>query len=108
MTEFRGKTAVVTGAASGIGRAMVDQCLAEGLNVILADIEQAALDRTMDSLKHVDARVFAWQLDVSNPEQVNELARATAQTFGAVHLLFNNAGVSAGTRAWESTLADWT
>ena len=108
MHDFNGKTAVITGAASGIGRALVDRCLTEGMNVVLADIEQAALDSTMASLQQAGARVHAQQLDVSNPEQMDKLARITVQTFGAVHLLFNNAGVGAGTTAWQSTLADWT
>jgi len=108
MDSFTGKTAVVTGAASGIGRALVDRCLAEGMNVVLADIEQQALDRTLQALAPVGSRVVGVHTDVSRPEDLDRLAEATIRTFGAVHLLFNNAGVGAGSTAWESSLADWT
>lgn len=108
MGSFTGKTAVVTGAASGIGRALVDKCLAEGMNVVLADIEKQALDRTLGELGHAGSRVIGVQTDVARPEELDKLAEATLQAFGTVHLLFNNAGVGAGGTAWESSLADWT
>lgn len=108
MDSFSGKTAVVTGAASGIGRALVDKCLAEGMNVVLADVEHEALNRTLEELKHAGSRVIGVQTDVARAEELDRLAEATLRAFGAVHLLFNNAGVGAGGTAWESSLADWT
>ena len=108
MDSFTGKTAVVTGAASGIGRALVDKCLSEGMNVVLADVEKDALNRALERLGHAGSRVIGVETDVSRPEALDELADATLRAFGAVHLLFNNAGVGAGTTAWESTLEDWT
>lgn len=108
MLDLIGKTAVVTGAASGIGRALVDRCLAEGMNVVLADIEQQALDTTLAELSPESARLLALRIDVSQPDDVERLANATIETFGSVHMLFNNAGVGAGTTIWESTPADWT
>ena len=108
MDSFSGKTAVVTGAASGIGRALVDKCLAEGMNVVLADVEHEALQRTLEELNHAGSRVIGVQTDVARAEELDRLAEATLRAFGAVHLLFNNAGVGAGSTAWESSLADWT
>ena len=108
MDSFSGKTAVVTGAASGIGRALVDKCLAEGMNVVLADVEHEALNRTLEELNHAGSRVIGVQTDVARAEELDRLAEATLRAFGAVHLLFNNAGVGAGSTAWESSLADWT
>lgn len=108
MENLAGKTAVVTGAASGIGRAFVDQCLAEGMNVVLGDIQQDALDETVKSLASVGSRITATRLDVSRPEELDRLADLTYDTFGGAHMVFNNAGVGAGSTIWESTLADWT
>jgi NAD(P)-dependent dehydrogenase (short-subunit alcohol dehydrogenase family) len=108
MQSFEGKTAVVTGGASGIGRALVDRCLAEGMNVVLADVEAAAIDRANDELRKVGDRVLAVRTDVSRAEEVDSLAAAAFDRFERVHLLFNNAGVGAGRTVWESTLSDWT
>lgn len=108
MDDFTGKTAVVTGAASGIGRALVDKCLAEGMNVVLADVEERALDRALEALKPAGSRIIGLRTDVSRPEDLDRLAKATLREFGKAHLLFNNAGVGAGATAWESTLTDWT
>jgi NAD(P)-dependent dehydrogenase (short-subunit alcohol dehydrogenase family) len=108
MDSFAGRTAVVTGAASGIGRALVDRCLAEGMNVMLADVEAAALDATLASLAAAGQRVAGSVVGVAKADDVDRLAAEAAARFGPVHLLFNNAGVGAGTTAWESTLAEWT
>ncbi len=107
MQDFRGKVAVVTGAASGIGRALAGRAAQEGMLVVLADIEEGALGRASAELEATGARVLAVRTDVSRAEEVEALAQKTLETFGAVHLLFNNAGVAAGTTIWESTLADW-
>ncbi len=107
MQDFRGKVAVVTGAASGIGWALAEQCAAEGMRVVLADVEAAALQQAADRLSSRGTEVLAVPTDVANPQAVNALAQATLDRFGAVHLLFNNAGVGGGSTIWESTLADW-
>lgn len=107
MKDFRGKTAVVTGAASGIGRALADRCAREGVNVVLADVEEKALTDTEREMKAAGASVLAVLTDVSRAGDVKALARKTLETYGAVHLLFNNAGVGAGFTAWDSTEEDW-
>jgi NAD(P)-dependent dehydrogenase (short-subunit alcohol dehydrogenase family) len=105
--EFRGKVAVITGAASGIGRALAERCAREGMSVVLADIEKPALLQTESQMRESGANVLAVRTDVSKARDVERLARRTLDAFGAVHLLCNNAGVWAGTTAWESTLNDW-
>ena len=107
MKEFKGKVAVVTGAASGIGRALAERGAREGMRVVLADVDGAALGEAERELKETGADVIAVRTDVSKSEEVEALARKTLDAFGAAHVLFNNAGVGAGTTVWESTLADW-
>ena len=107
MKEFKGRVAVVTGAASGIGRGLAEACAREGMKVVLADVEEASLARVERELKDAGAEVVAVRTDVSKSEEVEALARRTLEAFGAAHLLFNNAGVGAGTTVWESTLEDW-
>jgi NAD(P)-dependent dehydrogenase (short-subunit alcohol dehydrogenase family) len=107
MKEFRDKVAVITGAASGIGRGLAERCVREGMKVVLADIDETALVQTERELKAASAGVLAVRTDVSKSGDIDALARMTLNTFGAVHLLFNNAGVGAGTTVWESTLEDW-
>ncbi|MGB8644374.1 MAG: SDR family NAD(P)-dependent oxidoreductase [Anaerolineae bacterium] len=108
MEEFRGKVAVVTGGASGIGRALAERCAREGMKVVLADIEQAALDRAAEAIGKTGAAVLAVRTDVSQASEVQALADKTLAEFGGVHLLFNNAGVGGGVKSvWENTLADW-
>jgi NAD(P)-dependent dehydrogenase (short-subunit alcohol dehydrogenase family) len=107
MKEFKGKVAVVTGAASGIGRAIAERCAQEGMKVVLADVEEPALAQTEQALRAGGATVLAVRTDVSKAGDVESLAHKTLDAFGAVHVLVNNAGVGAGTTVWESTLADW-
>jgi len=108
MKEFRGKVAVVTGAASGIGRALADRCARENMKVVLADVEKEALLRTEDEMKRAGATVLAVLTDVSKAADVEALADKTLDAFGQVTLLFNNAGVvGALTPIWESSVADW-
>ncbi|GAC1364147.1 MAG: hypothetical protein NVS2B12_08230 [Ktedonobacteraceae bacterium] len=107
MKDFRGKTAVVTGAASGIGRALAEKCVQEGMKIVLADVEEQALHKAADELKARGGDVLAVQTDVSKAEQVEALAQKAFATYSGVHLLFNNAGVGAGANVWESSLADW-
>jgi NAD(P)-dependent dehydrogenase (short-subunit alcohol dehydrogenase family) len=108
MKEFKGKVAVVTGGASGIGRGIAERCAREGMKVVLADIEKDALAQAEEEIKATGATVLAVLTDVSKPGDVEALAQKTLDTLGAVHLLCNNAGVGAGGGpAWETPLADW-
>ncbi|MEU2778038.1 SDR family NAD(P)-dependent oxidoreductase [Streptomyces sp. NPDC007162] len=104
-----GQVAVVTGAASGLGLAMARRFAAEGLKVVLADVEAAALEKAADGLRAEGADVHARVVDVGVREQVLELAESAYDTFGAVHVLCNNAGVGSGAegRMWEHEPNDW-
>jgi NAD(P)-dependent dehydrogenase (short-subunit alcohol dehydrogenase family) len=106
--EFRGKVAVITGAASGIGRAFARRCAARRMDVVLADVEREALAVTAAELRAGGCSVLAVLTDVASAEQVRTLADKTLERFGAAHLLFNNAGVGlVGPTVWETTIADW-
>lgn len=107
MREFQGKVAVITGAASGIGRGLAERCVSEGIRVVLADIQEENLARTETELRASGGIVLGVRTDVSKRSDVERLARQAFDTFGQVHLLFNNAGVGAGGAAWEATWNDW-
>ena len=107
MKEFSGKTAVITGGASGIGRAMGELFLAKGMNVVLADIEKNALDATVAALSASGGKCIGVVTDVAKAERVRELADAALAEFGAIHIACNNAGVFAGGLLWEQSLADF-
>lgn len=107
MKEFRGKVAVITGAASGIGRGIAEWCVRAGMKVVLADIDDGPLDKTGAGLKAMGGAVLCLRTDVSKRDDVESLAGRAFDAFGSVHLLFNNAGVSAGGAAWEATWNDW-
>jgi NAD(P)-dependent dehydrogenase (short-subunit alcohol dehydrogenase family) len=107
MKEFQGKVAVITGGASGIGRALAERCAKEGMKLVLADVEESALQQAASELRAAGTEVLALRTDVSKPEQVEALANEAFSTFGAVHLLFNNAGVGGGGQIPEATLSDW-
>jgi NAD(P)-dependent dehydrogenase (short-subunit alcohol dehydrogenase family) len=108
MKELKGKVAVVTGAASGIGRAMAERFASEGMKVVLADVEEGALTRAESDMKAAGADVLAVTTNVANAGDVEALAKKTIEAFGAVHVLCNNAGVGPVTGAtWELTEADW-
>src|SRR5262245_45104615 len=108
MKDFKGKVAVITGAASGIGRALAERCASEGMKVVLADVEPGALAEVEASLQAGGGTALAVRTDVSQAKDVEALAQQTLETFGAVHLLCNNAGVAtSGALAWESSLTDW-
>ena len=107
MEELRGKTAVITGAASGIGRALALRCAAEEMNVVLADVEGDALRAATRSVNEQGGNAIGVRTDVSQPDALIELADRTLDAFGAVHLLCNNAGVfAAGGTVWETPLED--
>ncbi len=104
ITDFHGKTAVITGAASGIGRGLAVRCAAEGMNVVASDVEQGSLDETVALAGGDTIGVVA---DVADAASVDALADAAFGAFGEVHLLCNNAGVFQAGIIWERTLADW-
>jgi NAD(P)-dependent dehydrogenase (short-subunit alcohol dehydrogenase family) len=99
--------AVVTGAASGIGRALAERFLAEGARVVLADVEEPALDMAVRELCAAHGDVLGVPTDVTRADDVSALADATLDAFGAVHVVCNNAGVFAGGPAWECEVQDY-
>jgi len=101
------KVAVITGAASGIGKALAERFAQEGMNVVLADIEAEPLTRLETHLKANGATALAVKTDVSDAAEVENLASHTLDAFGAVHILCNNAGVVCNRPIWEHTLNDW-
>ncbi len=101
------RVAVITGAASGIGRGLAERFAAEGMAVVLADIEEEPLAKLETDLRAKDANVLAIQTDVSNANDVENLAGQSYDTYGAVHILCNNAGVVCSRPIWEHTIADW-
>lgn len=107
MRELSGKTAVITGAGSGIGRELAFACAREGLGILLADIDEAGMRETQAAIAPLGVGVESIRCDVSKPLEVEALADRAWQRFGAVHLLFNNAGVAVAGPAWAATLEDW-
>lgn len=107
MQDFKNKVAVITGAASGIGRALAEQSAREGMKVVLADVEGAALAEAADALRQTGAKILPVVTDVSRAADVHTLADRAWSEFGGVHLLCNNAGVAGRSCLWEAPLADW-
>jgi NAD(P)-dependent dehydrogenase (short-subunit alcohol dehydrogenase family) len=107
MKTFRNKVAVITGGASGLGRQFANVAAREGMKLVLADVQADALERAVEELRMQGASVISRLCDVRKSEQVQALADAAVAEFGAVHLVFNNAGVGSGGLIWESTEADW-
>jgi NAD(P)-dependent dehydrogenase (short-subunit alcohol dehydrogenase family) len=105
--DFRGRVAVVTGGASGIGFALASAFAAEGMKVVLGDIEAPALDDAVGKLRASGAEVEGCVTDVSDGAQVQALADAAVERFGAIHIACNNAGVGAGGLSWEAPLSTW-
>ena len=107
MKEFADRVAVVTGAASGIGRALAERFAAAEMKVVLADVEAEALRAAEQDLKAQGADVLGVVTDVSKADQVESLAQRALDTFGGVHIVCNNAGVGAGGLTWSHPLKDW-
>ena len=107
MDDFKGKVAVVTGAASGIGLAVTERFIAEGMKVVMADVEKGKLDGEISRLAGEGADVLGVLCDVRDPDAVQDLADRTMSHYGAVHVVFNNAGVAPAGPMLETTPADW-
>jgi NAD(P)-dependent dehydrogenase (short-subunit alcohol dehydrogenase family) len=108
MQHLKDRVAVITGAASGIGFALAERCAAEGMHLVLADIEEPALARAAESIRRAGAQVLARRVDVASAAEVEALADAAYKRFGAVHLVCNNAGVAGvGAPLWQQTLDTW-
>jgi NAD(P)-dependent dehydrogenase (short-subunit alcohol dehydrogenase family) len=108
MRVFKGRVAVITGGASGLGRALAERLAREGVQLMLADIDAKALAATRDALRATGAVVAIRPTDVAQASEVEALAHATLEAYGAVHIVCNNAGVAPLGAVWESTTADWT
>ena len=107
MKNYQGGTAVITGAASGFGLEVSRIAAQRGMNVVMADVQQDALDVAAAEIAGMGAPVLAYRLDISKSDEVEALAAATMARFGAPNFVFNNAGVGAGGLIWEHTLKDW-
>jgi len=107
MKTFAGRTAVITGAGSGFGLEVSRIAATRKMNVVMADVQQDALDRAAAEIRALGAAVLAQRVDVAHAAEVEALGEATRERFGAPHFVFNNAGVGAGGLIWENTAADW-
>ncbi len=107
LTEFEGRVAVVTGAASGIGKALCERFAREGMKVVMADVENDQLREAAREIETLGSEILAVRTDVSQADDLSALAEATLERFGKVHVLCNNAGVFAGGRTWEAIGTDW-
>tara|TARA_B100000929_G_scaffold284601_1_gene267085 strand:- start:162 stop:1037 length:876 start_codon:yes stop_codon:yes gene_type:complete len=110
MKEFKGKTAVVTGAASGIGYALAKRFAQEKMNVVLADIEQDALDAAVTKISNLDVEAVGIAVDVMDKNSVQSLTKQSIDAFGNIHILCNNAGVAPPAideAIWDHDMSDW-
>jgi NAD(P)-dependent dehydrogenase (short-subunit alcohol dehydrogenase family) len=109
MQDFEGKVAVITGAGSGFGREFARIGTKLGMRMVLADVQEDALLETYAEVSGAGAEAIIARVDVSKPEEIEALARTTIDTYGIVHLVFNNAGVGgSGGLLWENSERDWT
>lgn len=107
MKDLKGKIAVVTGAASGIGLGLAEEFAAEGMKVVLSDIEEKGVNEAADKIAETGAETLAVAADVSKGEDVKNLAKKTIEKFGAVHIVCNNAGVIRGDVSWQMPVEDY-
>jgi NAD(P)-dependent dehydrogenase (short-subunit alcohol dehydrogenase family) len=107
MKNFKGGTAVITGAGSGFGLEASRIAAKLGMKLVMADVQQDALDQAVAQIEALGAQVLPFRLDVSKAAEVEALGAATFKRFGAPNFVFNNAGVGAGGLIWETTLKDW-
>lgn len=107
MKDFKGKVAVITGGAAGLGKAMAERFAAEGVKLVLADIEQKVLDKTVAEFKAKGVDCIGVVGDVSKEETIKKLLDATLKAYGKVNILCNNAGVASGGVTWERSVKDW-
>jgi NAD(P)-dependent dehydrogenase (short-subunit alcohol dehydrogenase family) len=107
ITDFQNKTAVLTGAGSGFGLECARIGARIGMNLVLVDVQQDALDKAAAEVRASGADVLARRVDVSKAAEMEALGRAVHERFGAPHFVFNNAGVGAGGLIWENTTQDW-
>jgi NAD(P)-dependent dehydrogenase (short-subunit alcohol dehydrogenase family) len=107
ITDFRNKTAVLTGAGSGFGLECARIGARLGMNLVLVDVQQDALDRAAQELQAAGAAVLALRVDVSDAAAMDALGQAVLARFGAPHFVFNNAGVGSGGLIWENSAKDW-
>ena len=105
--NFKGKTAVLTGAGSGFGLECARIGAKLGMNLVLVDVQQDALDAAAAEAQAAGAQVLARKVDVSSAAQMEQLSADVLERFGAPHLVFNNAGVGAGGLLWENSVKDW-
>jgi len=106
-TDWQGRVAVITGAASGFGLETARIAAARGMKIVAADLQAAALEATAEELRGRGAEVLPFRLDVAKAAEVEALAAATFERFGTPHFVFNNAGVGAGGLIWEQSARDW-
>lgn len=107
LKDFADKVVVITGAGSGLGRAFADKAATLKMKLVLADIRDEPLQQAAAELRAKGAEVSALAGDVSKAEHIEALAKLAMDSFGAVHCLFNNAGVGSGGLIWENTVKDW-
>jgi len=111
ISNFKGKTAVLTGAGSGFGLECARIAANLGMNVVMVDVQQDALDKASSEISATAAtnggKVLSFRLDISKVDEVEAMANKVLQTLGAPHFVFNNAGVGAGGLIWETSAKDW-
>ena len=107
ITDFKGKTAVLTGAGSGFGLECARIGARLGMNLVLVDVQQDALSAATQEMQATGAQVLSFKLDVSSASEMEAMGAAVLARFGAPHLVFNNAGVGSGGLIWENSVKDW-